>query len=369
MKRHQPHEIRSFIMRSVKEHPRDVTMIAAEHFGLTRQAILRHVRQLLRLGILEATGRTRNISYAPKKIAGESRPFPIGPDTTEDRVWREFVARVMASAPENLVRIPRNVLDICQYGFSEIFNNALEHSEGTGVVVEVEVTACSVFMSVYDNGVGIFAKIMKSLGLEDHRHAILELTKGKLTTDPEGHTGEGIFFTSRMFDEFSICSGELFFSHTEPEDDWLIEARSSVKGTLVTMQVSVEASRTSKQVFDAYAMGGDGYTFAKTHVPVELLRYGQENLVSRSQARRLLARFERFEEVMLDFTGVPMIGQAFGDEVFRVFHRQNPQVKLIWINATPEVERMILRAMSAYERDSAGGAPSPDSTAGGSPSS
>ena len=54
---------------------------------------------------------------------------------------------------------------------------------------------------------GIFKKIQKALDLLDERHAILELAKGKLTTDPKHHTGEGIFFTSRMFDEFTILSG------------------------------------------------------------------------------------------------------------------------------------------------------------------
>ena len=34
---------------------------------------------------------------------------------------------------------------------------------------------------------------------------VWELPKsGKLTTDPDNHTGEGIFFTSRVFDEFEI---------------------------------------------------------------------------------------------------------------------------------------------------------------------
>jgi len=36
------------------------------------------------------------------------------------------------------------------------------------------------------------------------------LAKGKLTTDPKRHSGEGIFFSSRMFDEFDILSGGVF---------------------------------------------------------------------------------------------------------------------------------------------------------------
>src|SRR5438067_215023 len=74
-----------------------------------------------------------------------------------------------------------------------------------------------------DDGVGIFEKIRRQCKLDDHRQAILELSKGKLTTDPERHTGQGIFFTSRIFDEFLIRSDHFIFGHFRKEGDWLVE--------------------------------------------------------------------------------------------------------------------------------------------------
>ena len=74
-------------------------------------------------------------------------------------------------------------------------------------------------MYLHDNGVGIFKKIQTELRLLDERHAILELAKGKLTTDPKRHTGEGIFFSSRMFDQFDILSGGIFFTHKFQADN------------------------------------------------------------------------------------------------------------------------------------------------------
>jgi hypothetical protein len=71
---------------------------------------------------------------------------------------------------------------------------------------------------------------------------------------------------------------------------------------------------------------------------------GDESLVSRSQARRLLARFERFKEVILDFEGIASIGQAFADEIFRVFVQENPHIHLTPLNANDEVLKMISRA-------------------------
>jgi hypothetical protein len=53
---------------------------------------------------------------------------------------------------------------------------------------------------------------------------------------------------------------------------------------------------------------------------------------------------ERFRVVVLDFAGVDGIGQAFADEVFRVFSAAHPKVTVIPVHAGPAVERMIARA-------------------------
>jgi len=90
------------------------------------------------------------------------------------------------------------------------------------------------------------------------------------------------------------------------------------------MTISLRSPREMKDVLDHYTATQDDYGFAKTSVLVNLARTGREQLISRSQARRLLARFEQFRELTLDFTGVDLIGPAFADEIFRVFTGQKP---------------------------------------------
>jgi hypothetical protein len=109
------------------------------------------------------------------------------------------------------------------------------------------------------------------------------------------------------------------------------------------MKLNNHTARTTKKVFDQFTSGED-YGFTKTVVPVKLAQYGDENLVSRSQAKRLLARVERFETVILDFSGVESVGQAFADEIFRVFAAQHPKVTLLELNTNSAVKRMISRA-------------------------
>ena len=169
-----------------------------------------------------------------------------------------------------------------------------------------------------------------------------------MTTDPLHHTGEGIFFTSRMFDRFSIDSKNLYFAHNE-DKDWLLgfeeEHDGGIEGTFIIMEISTNSTRTSKEVFDKYSAENDDYGFTRTIVPVVLTKYGDENLISRSQAKRLLARLEKFREVIFDFDKVDTIGQAFADEIFRVFQSKNPHIHLMAINAHEGIKRSISRAI------------------------
>ncbi|MDB6160486.1 MAG: histidine kinase [Gammaproteobacteria bacterium] len=201
-------------------------------------------------------------------------------------------------------------------------------------------------MIVADDGVGIFRKLQSRLGLLDERHAILELSKGKLTTDPARHTGERIFFTSRMFDTFDILSGGVSFSHTDGEaNDWIRDNPQYQNGTTVWMRLESQTSRTTKKVFDEYVSGED-YDFSRTVVPVVLAQYVGDPLIARSQAKRVLARVDLFRTVVFDFSEIDSIGQAFADEIFRVFAQSHPEIELNFIHANASVRKMIARARS-----------------------
>ena len=158
---------------------------------------------------------------------------------------------------------------------------------------------------------------------------MFELTKGKFTTDPDRHTGEDIFFTSRMFDSFSIMSGSPYLSHNRGAGDWLLEDRtdeSSCSGTSVFLRIDPHSSHTIEEVLTYYATEQDDYAFNRTKMAIRLAVEEGEQLVSRSQAKRISARLDRFREVILSFEGVASIGPAFADELFRVFRSQHPDV-------------------------------------------
>lgn len=336
--------VRKFLIEHLAGHPNDIVRLTAEKFGCSRQAVHKHLQRLIAEGAVVESGQTRGKNYQLAPLVEWSKQYEVGKTLAEDAVWRGDVAPLLGKLPEN-------VLSIWHYGFTEMFNNVIDHSSARQVSIALLKTAASTTVNIYDDGIGIFKKIQAALVLDDERHAVLELAKGKFTTDPTNHSGEGIFFASRMFDQFVIASGEVFFSHDfDEKEDWILQASSARGGTLVRMVLHNHTARTLKKVFDRFT-SDDDYGFTKTVVPVKLMRYGDDNLVSRSQAKRLLSRFDRFKVVVLDFSGVASVGQAFADEVFRVFQSKHPKVELVAIHASSEVKRMISRAVALGASD------------------
>lgn len=329
--------VRSFILENVESAPKDIARKTAEHFGTTRQAVNKHIRNLVTERALVEEGNTRSRIYKLCPLAELDKVYAMASGLAEDVVWREDILPFFH-------QLPGNVIDIWRYGFTEMFNNAIEHSNASRISVQLTKTATTTEIVIYDNGVGIFKKIKNALNLLDERHAVLELAKGKLTTDPKNHTGEGIFFSSRMFDYYRILASETYFSHQYGQEAaWVSENQRTGEGTGVFMRLNDHTARTTHKVY-AQFQSGDELSFSKTIVPVRLAQYGDDKLVSRSQAKRLLARVDRFKTVIMDFAGVTAIGQAFADEIFRVFRNGHPDIDLYAINAIADVQDFISRA-------------------------
>ena len=336
LNRDQVQALRDFVVQNVEDHKGDIGRLVADTFQVSRTTAAKHLRALVEDGAIRASGNTRAREHFPVVV---SHVFSVKVDgLEEDRLWRDTVLPLVKPAPDN-------VLSICQWGFTEMVNNAMEHSETDKMEIKVRTTGATISLIISDEGIGIFNKIQRDHNLNDPRHALLELSKGKLTSDEEHHSGEGIFFTSRMVDKFMIESGELAFLRHNKKDDWLLQVEDTQhrKGTLIFLEISRTATQTTQEIQERFAIPSGDFDFSKTHVPLKLAVYESERLVSRSQAKRLLARVEKFREVMLDFEGVDTIGQAFADEIFRVFQNAHPGVEIVPIHAKPRIQGMITR--------------------------
>ena len=327
------------VTADVALHPRDLTRHYADRLGVSRVAANKYIQRLEQEGWIARSGPSTH------------PVFSLGYKRRHAHLYRlagleEHVAWEQDFKP--FFNLPLNIQSIASHGFTEMVNNAIDHSAGKSVFALANQDESALSIIVSDNGVGIFAKISQALQLPDMRQALFELAKGKLTTDPSKHSGEGVFFTSRMFDSFEITANGLQFNHDAGSPhDWLREAPGVFSnGTAVFMRIALTSGRTAAQVYAEFTDAPDDYDFSKTVVPMKLARFGDEQLVSRSQAKRLIARFERFRTVILDFSDVAEVGQAFADELFRVYANSQPGVELLPKNMTEQVERMWLRAVA-----------------------
>ncbi len=344
--------IQQFILAQVSKHPSDLVRFTAEHFKVTVQAVQKHITQLIKRGELKKEGKTRSSIYLlasaaiatppPQRNATEAHwAFPVAATLSEQDVWD-------SALKERLAQFPENIREIVEYGFTEMVNNVKDHAMATEVRINYKIIENALLITIQDNGVGIFRKLKDALSLETLREAILHLSKGKLTTDHTRHTGEGIFFSSRVFDKFFIYANELLYGriNTAADEDWLSgEAKTSTDGTIVTMEIALDSARTREEVFRKFTTPED-FSFSKTHVAVELGINAGETYVSRSQAKRILSGLEKFKFIVLNFKRVNSVGQGFVDEVFRIFKNTHPDIDITYINANDSVSFMIKRSLS-----------------------
>jgi hypothetical protein len=256
----------------------------------------------------------------------------------EDRVYAKLKDRV-----PGIKSLSSNVEHILSYGFTEMLNNAIDHSKSKSINVGIKTTDDIASFSVVDNGIGVFRNLMQKRNLANELEAIQDLTKGKITTMKQGHSGEGIFFTSRGADLFILESYGYRIRVDNRIPDLFVERidRNEVKGTKVEFQISKSSTKEMGEIFRKYQLDDDS-DFDVTEIKVKLYKE-DVTYISRSQAKRLLTDLDKFKRIILDFDKVATVGQGFADEIFRVFQSNHPDIELISINMSEEVSFMVNR--------------------------
>ena len=334
--------IKQFAIDNVEKHPNDIVCLLCSHFGITKPTAKKYIDELVADKIIAPPKKGRYPAYQLMTSVKELS-YALADDLEEDVVWRKDFMPLLADIKDNVLRA-------LQYSFTEMVNNVIDHSSASKMTVTMLKDAKKVQFYIYDDGIGIFNKIQKDLGLDNPKQSILELAKGKFTSDAKRHSGEGIFFTSRICNGFAIMSGNLrFWGHKG--EDIIFEDKQMRYGTCVAFEMNRSSDVSITDIFNEYSDPDAQPNFFRTRIPVKLMEYEGEALLSRSQAKRLINRFDRFLEVILDFEGVTEIGQAFADEIFRVFHNDYPDVHLIPVNCSSNVKRMIAHVSVEYCQD------------------
>ena len=332
--------IKKYILESIfYNRHKNIVQKAAETHEVSQQTIYRYIRELEYDGIIrrESRGKYSVVQTVNKNYKYDLKEKHLEEDIIFNETLRQYISG-----------FKKNTFDIWRYAFTEMVNNAIDHSEAEELRIFIGQNALCTWVNIYDNGVGIFEKIKNYYHYSLLDDAIVSLFKGKLTTDKENHSGEGIFFTSRVMDHFGALSSNKIFSQNNTLESLLDLEHSSAKmrrykdkpGTLIIMGLVNESNRSLKEVFDMYSSVDGGFTI--TNIPMKRI-CDSGYPVSRSQAKRLYFGFDRFEKVILDFTDVDEIGQGFAHELFNVFAKKHPEIQIECVNTNEAIERMINR--------------------------
>ena len=327
--------IRHYLLEKIERGGASVVRSTADAFGITPASVYKYLDAMEKAGVLQKVkrGEYRLMSRTAEARLRRSE----GALESETRVFERHILPMLSE-------LPRNVQGIWEYLCGEMINNVIDHSEAETLEIEVRRDALQTTVRLTDDGVGIFEKIRRGFALDSLDEAVSELFKGKLTTDAAHHSGEGVFFSSRLADTFVIVSSGRVFTHNRFEEDELRRLTSQTAedkpetnpGTTVVMTLANDSRKQAKDVFDLFADPDGGFT--KTRIP--LANYFESSPVSRSQAKRLVSRLDRFQEVELDFSGIEWIGQGFAHELFVVFAKSHPEVRLIPLHMNEDVKKM-----------------------------
>lgn len=306
-----------------------------ETFGISQNTVYRYLNELIKSNVI------RRLDKGKYELVKTQSYFHIddikNKNIYEEKIYKEEIEKYIN-------KYSKNIQDIWNYAFSEIMNNALEHSESEEINVLLIQSMLNTTMLITDDGIGIFKKIKEFFNLSSLQDAVEELFKGKVTTDKERHSGEGIFFTSRIMDEFCILSDGKFFSHDKFHqeeikkygDTFLPNLREKSFGTIVMMSLSNYSKKNIADVFNEYADFEHG--FVKTNIKIQNIF--DRVPVSRSEAKRLSEGLYKFKTVVLDFEGIEWMGQGFADQIFRVFQNSYPDVEIVPVNMNENVNKM-----------------------------
>lgn len=304
----------------------------AEEAGVSRQTAHAVLAGLVGEGIAEAVGAGRGAHYVPAGF--RSYRWDVR-GVEEHRVWYELLR------DDALVNVQDPARSVLAYAVSEMVNNVIDHSGSDDLTVRVGESGGEAIISIEDTGIGALERVRAGKRLESHFDALGQLSKGKLTTDPERHTGEGIFFTSKVIDRFTLAANGIEWTVDNAGGDVAVGVSTRVNGTAIGLVHDLRSERTLEAVFGAYA---SGFEFDTSRTVVKLFQHG-DSFVSRSEARRLAVGLEHFRTVVVDFRGIQRVGQGFVDELFRVWASKNENVSLEPVNMNAAVDFMVRRGL------------------------
>ncbi|MFI5378056.1 MAG: ATP-binding protein [Tepidisphaerales bacterium] len=240
--RKQTREIRQRLLEHIFWGIQGPAVEVAQEYDLSRQGAHLHLGALERDGLVDGKGQTRLRRYSLSELERAGQKYKLDGSLSAEQIWeRVLKGPTLGCGPQ--------AHELLHYAAVAAIANAIDHSGGTRVAIELLRTAVSVRISIEDDGVGVFKKIADAARLHGPYEAAVKLADTRFTTDPGRHKGEALHFAARACDRYEICSGQVRIARSSLDQRMRIETvRDPVQGTRVVLELILPAKRTLKEV-------------------------------------------------------------------------------------------------------------------------
>ena len=327
-------KIKNFILDNLSSHEKNIVQAAINKFGVSRQAIHRHMINLIKENKVIAYGNTKGRYYKLIPLANYSKTIDIKDYNNSRRFLEKFII-------PHINILPRNIYEIFEYSAGSLFNNIIDHSNATKVYFKIYINHDEAHFILTDNGIGLFENICQGLELSNAQLAAFELAKGSITTDPENHSGDELNSIIHLFDLVTIESAKKSLIYSNDNNHWEINNSLHQQGTRIHLKINPRSNRTCADIFYKIFQKEK----KKIRIPINILNMSENNVLnSRSHAKSILRNIKDYKKIEFDFNDIDLISPAFADELARKTEEENQFADIKWMNTNKTVDMLMNRA-------------------------
>ena len=141
-------EIKEKILRLIQK--KESPYLVLNYYKISRQTVYKYLKDFMTNKIIIKNSKNEYfINYYIHDVIKLKNK-----NLQEDLIYRDYIRKYEKDKKDNIVRI-------LSYTFSEILNNAIEHSEGKNIIITYAENLFNIYISILDDGVGIFKKIQR----------------------------------------------------------------------------------------------------------------------------------------------------------------------------------------------------------------
>ena len=328
-------QIKKFLLDNLTTHQKDIINTAINRFGVSRQAIHKHMNSLINDKKVIGHGTTKGRYYELIPSVNYSKTFDIQINNNNEKLITEHFIPHFSD-------LPKNIFEIFEFTTWALINNIYDHANASRLYCKIFINHNEAHFIISDNGVGIFKHIKQRLKLANDHLAALELAKGNLKVEPDYHSGDELYAVIHLFDRVRMESSgkSLIFSNFNQE--WEIGDSSQTKGSRIHLIINPSITRTCADIFNLIFNSNK----EKIRIPLNLLDISNHKIVnSREQLGSVLRNINDYKNIEFDFKKINLIGPAFADALIHKTKEKNQHANIKWINTNETVDLLLSRAL------------------------